>query len=180
MTMDSAVSLGRSNEHLCARVHRLCTHDFRDQPWYLDNLWLISSYTIGAAAVILPLAKFSGLWTVLRPQNNMVFALVAVLPVSLAVITIIPLCGIVDSIQRQEPPFVIRLAVHPGKVYQRSRWIYLVCVPVVLIIAGPITYVFDDAVNVYLLVTIWGMVFAVAFLRASCACVYSVYLQASS
>jgi hypothetical protein len=180
MIVDSVLLPGYPSAPLCERVRRLCAHDFRDQPWYLDNLYLISSYAIGAAGMILPFAKPSGVVVVLTGLN-------VILPAGWGIISVIPLCGIVDSIRRQEPsqrqaPLMIRLAVHPGKVYQRSRWAYFVCDPVISIIVSPITYTMSGfaATSLFIPVLIWSFIFVVMWFRASWAGLHSIYLQVPS
>jgi hypothetical protein len=178
MIVDSVLLPGYPRDPLCERVRRLCAHDFRDQPWYLDNLYLISSYAIGAAAMILPFAKPSGV--------VVLAGLDLILAIGWSIIAVIPLCGIVDSIQRQEPsqrqaPLMIRLAVHPGKVYERSRWAYFVGVPVISIIVSPITYTMSGfATSFFIPVLIWALFSVVMSFRALWACLRSIYLQVPS
>lgn len=176
--VDSVLLPGYPSDPLCERVRRLCAHDFRDQPWYLDNLYLIASYAIGAAGMILPFARPSG--------AVILTGLDVILPNAWAIINVIPLCGIVDSIRRQEPsqrqaPLMIRLAVHPGKVYQRSRWAYFVGVPVISIIVSPITYTMSGfATSFFIPVLIWAFISLVIWFRASWAGLHSIYLQVPS
>lgn len=129
MTSDSG-PVRRTGSPLCAGIQRICHDDFRAEPWYLENLFLIVWYAIAEACVVLQWAGSGWVWSldVFLPP---IFAL--------CYLTIIPLCGIMDLIQRsgcsqRRPPFLIRLAVDPGKNYRLSRRIYILSAPVVAII----------------------------------------------
>lgn len=104
---------------LYSQLRRLCNQDFRDEPWYLDNLLQITSYSVVAGGFILSY-RFDPpyfVYLVLGPGTCLGFVTIP---------TAIPQCKIVSGIQRRKrnSPFLIKLAVDPRKRYRVSRWIF--------------------------------------------------------
>lgn len=131
MALDSVPLTGHPSDTLCPRVQLLCNQDYRGEPWYLDNLFLIMSYFTSAACIILQMPLLgNGQISILTSEVPGVFIAGFFVP------GIIPLCGIVSGIQGREwcTPFLIKLAVNSGKRYRVSRWIFCLWAPVSAII----------------------------------------------
>lgn len=111
----------RPGDRLCGRIQSLCKQDFRKEPWYLDNLRLLTCVSIAVMPVIIPfgaLRDHGGLTMILLVSVPAIFGLVASI--------VIPVCGIVSSIQHRplsrHSSFIIGLAIYPK--YQVPRWIF--------------------------------------------------------
>lgn len=115
----------RPDNRLWVRIRDICMQDFRAEPWYLSNLWLMALVAVASACMTFPEALTRG-----NDLDHAVVMLV-ILPIiyfSTSSI-IIPLCGIVNSIRdttlsSRNPLSGIRLAIDPGKRYHAIRWIY--------------------------------------------------------
>lgn len=174
MTFDSEPLPERPGDALCVRIQHLCNHDFRDKPWYLENLFLIISYAIMGAWIIL-VFPFLGSGST---SGLLTFAVPIVIGCSFPIFAIIPLCGIVSSIQRRKrrPPWLIRLAIDSTKKYRVCRWLFFLCAPISGLAFGISVAVSANMMITYLLL-LWAMVCGAILFYAGFRGLVSIYLQ---
>lgn len=180
MTLDSDPPPEYPSDTLCPRVQLLCNQDYRGEPWYLDNLFLIMSYFTSAACIILqmPLAGIQQIFM-------WIFEVPAVFAAGIFIPGIIPLCGVVSDILRKErrTPFLIKLAVDPGKRYRVSRWIFCLWAPVFAIFFVIGSYQWDsvDYPGMIVWITIGELLWILVCVIISCYSffrgLFSIYLQ---
>lgn len=178
MALDSIPPPEHPSDTLWSHIQRLCSHDFRAEPWYLDNLFLIMSYFAMAACFIL-IVQSPG-W---GNYGRMSLLLELVLGLSAGGIVIpgaIPLCGIVSGIQRRgkRSPFLIKLAVDSGNRYRMSRWIFCLWALISGIAFAVGFYTLGDIGSEFgscaiLWISVWGIISFYAVFRG----LFSIYSQ---
>lgn len=165
---------GNPDDPLCVRLRHICKReDFRTEPWYLDNLYLIMCYFASEGIMVLSLVR----------SDNGIWALNALLPpfFALVYLTTIPLCGILQRIQQGKSErrlsFLVRLAVDSGMRYRVARWVYFVSAPVFVIIY--VSMPVEELGNV-VPAAIWCLVGFVVWFAGICSILSSVYSQVLS
>lgn len=180
MTLDNEPLPGCLGNALCARVQRLCNHDFRDEPWYVDNLFLIMCYVTSGPIIILEMlfmGYFGALGTFLKTLVP------AMLGGGCIILATIPLCGTVSCIQRRgrRSSFITRLTIDSRKKYRVPRWIFCLYAPISVIIFGAMALPFHAAIwDVYtasLFPGIWCGIFYIVHLYACFRSLFSIYSQ---
>lgn len=181
MTPGSPPLSGCPSEPLCVRVKHLCNRDFRAEPWYMDNLYMITA--VAAAAGCLFLAIFTNGYPANGAANAKGYVLMLFLfyspSVGLPFISTIPSCAMVNGMLLQQySPFLIRLAIDCGKRYRLSRWIFYLSAPFAAIIFSALFSTWPA----YALIApaVWASFCLLVRLYASCMGVYSVWSQVLS
>lgn len=170
-------------DRLCVGIMHFSKQDFRREPWYLDNLFLLTSFTIGLGCIVLPIASVPH-FTLDFDTGPIIIAFLMLLPIGLISCSVIPLCAVANSLQDRDlsPSLsgcVIRLAVDPRRSYRALRWVYFLSWPIAASFFATAFYLTFGVYFVYAMIPIlcWGGISFALFVCAVYTGLFSIYSQ---
>ncbi|OJJ05253.1 hypothetical protein ASPVEDRAFT_837388 [Aspergillus versicolor CBS 583.65] len=160
-----------------------CERDFRSCPWYLDNLYFMISFIVGAAPVYLLFAEED------FQHLNLFFVQYACLLLGgcCLCLSTIPLCGVVNTIKSNQSKHyacsAIRIVIDPGKAYRICRQIYYYASPALVVLSVIATdkmwILILGYPGIFLAVCTWIVFYMSPFLLSVFGAIYSLYWHAS-
>lgn len=159
-----------------------CKCDFRSYPWYLDNLYFMISFIVGAAPVYLFFAEED------FQQLNLYFVQYACLLLGgcCLCLSTIPFCGVVNTIESNQSKHracsIVRIIIDPGRAYRICRRTYYYASPALVLFFAIATYKMWILVikypGIFVAVCAWIVLFMLPLLLSVFGGFYSLYRHA--